>query len=161
MVSNKILNKTISINAPIAKVWDTLTNPDQIKRWLFGTNVISDWKAGSQILFTGNWQGKDYTDKGTILKFEKEKTFQYNYWSGFFGLPDSSENYSVITFGLKTEDNKIALILIQSNFATETAYEHSEKNWDATLRPYEEVNRKLITKCSWTKKCQQQTASPM
>lgn len=142
MASDKTLNKKIRINAPTSKVWDTLTNPDQIKQWLYGTNVISDWKVGSSILSTGNWQGTEYKDKGTILKFQTEKIFQYNYWSGFSGLPDSSENYSIITFDLTPEESNTVLTLTQSNFSTESAYQHSDKNWDATL----EVMKKLIEK---------------
>jgi uncharacterized protein YndB with AHSA1/START domain len=133
MAIDKILTKTININAKTSKVWDALTNPDIIKQWLFGTNVISDWKVGSLIFFTGNWQGTDYKDKGTILQFEKEKIFQYNYWSGFSGLPDSPENYSTISFMLAPANNSTQLTLTQNNFATETAYEHTEQNWKATL----------------------------
>ena len=134
MAIDKILTKPININATPSKIWDALTNPDIIKHWLFGTNVISDWKVGSQILFTGNWQGTDYKDKGTILQFEKEKIFRYSYRSGFSGLPDSStENYSIITFMLAPTNNSTQLTLTQTNFATDTAYEHSDKNWKATL----------------------------
>ncbi|MFO0322108.1 MAG: SRPBCC family protein [Bacteroidota bacterium] len=133
MATDKILNKTISIKATTSEVWKALTNPDLIKQWLFGTKVISDWKVGEPILFTGNWQGTDYEDKGTILKFDPEKVFQYNYWSGFSGKPDVPENYSVITFELKTNSAVTILTLTQSNVASEIAYEHSDKNWDATL----------------------------
>ena len=77
---------------------EALTYPKIIHQWLFGTTVISDWKPGSPILFTGSWQGQEYQDKGTILQLEKEEKFQYNYWSGFPGLPDIGENYSIIGF---------------------------------------------------------------
>ncbi len=140
MSTDKVLAKTISINATTSKVWEALTNSDIIKLWLFGTNVISDWKVGSQLLFTGNWQGTDYADKGTILKFDIEKVFQYNYWSGFSGLADSPENYSVITFELTSDGNATMLTLTQSNFPTEAMYEHTAKNWDATL----ELMKKII-----------------
>ena len=139
MATDKILKKTISINAPTSEVWNALTNPDLIKEWLFGTKVISDWKVGSQILFTGNWQGTDYIDKGTILGFEIEKLFQYNYWSGFSGLPDKPENYAIISFTLTKNGNTTTLTLTQSNF-DETMYEHSDKNWTATL----ELMKKII-----------------
>ncbi|MCD0470348.1 SRPBCC domain-containing protein [Flavobacterium sp. JAS] len=142
MATDKILNKTISINAPISKVWNVLTNPEEIKEWLFGTIVISNWRVGDPILFTGSWQGVDYEDKGVILKFEIEKVFEYNYWSGFSGLPDSPENYSVILFELTANDDKTILTLTHSNFATETMYEHSDKNWDATL----DLMKKIIEK---------------
>lgn len=133
MAFDKILSMTINIKATPSKVWDALTNPAIIKKWLFGTDVISDWKIGSEILFTGNYQGTDYRDKGTILQFEKEKTFKYNYWSGFSGLPDNPENYSVIAFMLSPADSGTELTLTQNNFPTGTAYEHTAQNWTATL----------------------------
>lgn len=140
MATDKILRKTIHISAPTSEVWKALTKPDLIKEWLFGTKVISEWKVGTSILFTGNWQGTDYADKGTILKFDIEKVFQYNYWSGFSGLPDSPENYSVITFELSWNADATLLTLTQSNFPTEAMYEHTAKNWDATL----ELLKKII-----------------
>ncbi|MEP7196141.1 MAG: SRPBCC family protein [Saprospiraceae bacterium] len=133
MASDRILKKTILIQATTAQVWNALTNPEKIKEWLYGTNVKSDWKVGSSIIFTGNWEGTEYIDKGTILKFEIEKVLQYNYWSSFSGLTDSAENYSVLSFILKQSDNATELTLEQSNFATEIMYEHSDKNWDSTL----------------------------
>ena len=142
MAKELILEKKINIKAPVSKVWDALTNPELIKEWLFGTNVISDWKVGSPILFTGNWQGKAYEDKGTVLKFDVEKAFRYNYWSSFSGLPDSAENYSVITFDLTPGDNETILTLTHSNFETETMYEHLDKNWGATL----DTMKRLIEK---------------
>jgi uncharacterized protein YndB with AHSA1/START domain len=142
MAFDKILNKTISINAPTSEVWNALTNPSLIKEWLFGTNVISDWKVGSPLLFTGTWQGTEYRDKGTIVQLEKEKVFQYNYWSGFSGLADSIENYSTITFELAGGNNSTQLTLTQANFPTEEAYEHTAQNWDATL----ELMKKIIEK---------------
>ncbi|MFI5153097.1 MAG: SRPBCC family protein [Chitinophagales bacterium] len=140
MASDKILKKTIPINAPASAVWKALTKPDLIKEWLFGTNVISDWRVGCSILFAGNWQGKDYADKGTILRFEIEKVFEYNYWSGFSGLPDRPENYSVIRFELAPNGNATILTLTQNNFPTEAMYEHTAQNWDATL----ELMKKII-----------------
>lgn len=140
MARNKILKKTIRINAPTSEVWKVLTIPKLIKEWLFGTKVISDWKVGSPILFTGTWQGTDYADKGTVLKFDIEEVFQYNYWSGFSGLPDSPENYSVIRFELTPIDNATMLTLTHSNFPNEALYEHTDKNWDMTL----ELIKKIV-----------------
>jgi hypothetical protein len=33
-----------------------------------GTEVISDWKEGSTIIYTGEYEGKKYHDKGLIKK---------------------------------------------------------------------------------------------
>jgi uncharacterized protein YndB with AHSA1/START domain len=133
MGTDKKIIKSIHINAGASKVWNALTNPDMISQWLYGTNVISDWKAGDPIRFTGSWNGVDYEDKGIIQRIENEKVFEYSYWSGFSGLPDSSENYSLIHFLLAPEGSSTKLTLMHSNFATDTMYEHTEKNWDESL----------------------------
>jgi uncharacterized protein YndB with AHSA1/START domain len=133
MTQELLLNKSIDVNAPVSMVWDALTKPAIIKEWLYGTNTISEWKIGSPILFMGTFNGKEYKDKGIILQLEKEKILQYTYWSGFSGLPDTPENYSIVTFLLKTAADKTVLTLTQSNYATETAYERSEKSWKTTL----------------------------
>ena len=142
MAIDKLLQKTINIKAPASKVWDALTNPAIIKEWLFGTNVITDWKTGSPILFTGTWNGVDYKDKGTILQIEKERTLQYNYWSGFSGLPDVPENYSTITFSLLPDNGDTHLSLMQKDFANEAMLEHSDKNWDETLKLFKSICEK-------------------
>ncbi|TGL77199.1 SRPBCC family protein [Leptospira yasudae] len=134
MSQKLILKKQISIQAPIAKVWNGLIDPEIIKLYLYGTKTISDWKVGSPIVFTGFWEEKEYKDHGTILKFEKEKIFQYNYWSNFSGIPDVPENYSIITFELKSEGTSTLLTLTQENFPTQTSYEHSDTGWDHSLK---------------------------
>jgi len=69
-----IANASIFISATAAKVWNALTNPELIRQYMFGTNVVSDWREGSPIVWKGEWQGTTYEDKGVILKL-KPKTF--------------------------------------------------------------------------------------
>lgn len=129
-----VLKKTVSINAPTPKVWEALVTPEWIKQYLFGTKTISEWKVGGPIVFTGTWEGTEYKDKGTILKFEKEKMLQYDYWSGFSGLPDVPENYSIITFELSSHAGQTMLSLTQNNFVDQKSLEHSGKNWEGVLQ---------------------------
>ncbi|MCE3296061.1 MAG: ATPase [Crocinitomicaceae bacterium] len=139
MAIDKILQRTVSINAGAAKVWDALTNPGQISKWLFGTKTETDWKPGSEIRFSGSWEGRDYEDKGRILQCETEKILEYTYWSGFSGLADEPENYSIITFELQETNDGTDLSLTQRNFATEEMCEHSGKNWDSSLQLMKET----------------------
>src|SRR5258706_3209022 len=44
-------------------------SPEILKQYYFGADIISDWKMGSSIIYKGEWQGKPYEDKGTILAF--------------------------------------------------------------------------------------------
>jgi uncharacterized protein YndB with AHSA1/START domain len=102
MYPEKIITKSISINAVVSKVWEVLTNPEIMKDWMFDSEieVISDWKIGSPILFRGKFHGKKFEDKGKILAFEPEKVFSYSYLSWISRLPDSPENYTIIEFQL-------------------------------------------------------------
>jgi uncharacterized protein YndB with AHSA1/START domain len=51
---------SITIAAPTKKVWDALVNPAAIKKYYFGTTVVSGWHRGSPIVWKGEWQGKVY-----------------------------------------------------------------------------------------------------
>lgn len=130
------------IDAPASEVWDALTNPEKIKKYFFGTEVISDWKTGSSLQFKGEWEGKEYLDKGTILKSEKEKIFQYDYLSSFSGLEDKPENYAIVTYELQSENGKTKLIITQHNNATEESKKHSEENWNYILNSLKELVEK-------------------
>ncbi len=57
-MSNLSLKTSIEINAPSAKVWAALTDPAIVKQYFFGTNVKSDWKRGSPIIWEGEWEGR-------------------------------------------------------------------------------------------------------
>jgi uncharacterized protein YndB with AHSA1/START domain len=129
-MKSDIIGKTsILINAPAAKVWGALTTPALIKEYFFGTNAESDWKVGSPITFSGEWEGKKYQDKGTILENVPNKKLKYNYWSSMSGIEDKPENYVDITYELKEKDNKTELTIIQENIPDEKMREHSEENW--------------------------------
>ena len=58
-----------TIHAPASKVWDALTKPELIKQYLFGTDVISDWKVGSPITYKGEWQGKSFEEYALVAAF--------------------------------------------------------------------------------------------
>ena len=59
--------KTVTIDAPRAKVWDALTNPAKVKQYMHGTNLSTDWKVGSPIAWKGEWKGQSYVDKAPFL----------------------------------------------------------------------------------------------
>jgi uncharacterized protein YndB with AHSA1/START domain len=133
MKNNITGHAAIVINAPANKVWEALTNPQQIKKYFFGTDAISDWKKGSPIYFRGEWQGKKYEDKGTILETKPNQIFKYTYWSSMSGIEDKPENYVTITYDLKEEKNKTTLTITQENIPDEKTKQHSEENWNKVL----------------------------
>ena len=126
-------NVSIDIDAPKSKVWDALTNPEQIKKYLFGTQTSSDWKVGSPITFRGEWEGKAYEDKGTILQIEPEKILKYSYWSSMSNTKDEPDNYQIMTYVLESAGVKTRLSILQESCPSEEARKHSESNWKYVL----------------------------
>ncbi len=139
MQNNLIAKSTITINAPASKVWEALTSAEMIKKYLFGTQVTTDWKEGSPITYKGVWEGKEYEDKGTILKIEPERLLVSTYWSSIAGLADEPENYKKVTYELTSNDGGTELTITQDNNATEEEKNHSERNWKMVLTSLKEL----------------------
>jgi uncharacterized protein YndB with AHSA1/START domain len=133
MSKTPIANATATINAPASKVWDALTKPDQIKQYMFGTDVTTDWKVGSPITYKGEWKGKAYEDKGKVLEIEPGKRLVSTFWSALAGLPDTPENYKTVGYELSPAGDKTKLSITQDNNATQEEATEAEKNWHMVL----------------------------
>ena len=121
-----VVKGSTDINADVAKVWDVMTNPDIIKEYLFGTETVTDWQVGSEVVFQGEYGEHKYRDHGVVLENIPQQKLSYSYWSGFTGLEDKPENYSTITYLLeKKSDQLTTLSWIQRGYATEEGYKHS------------------------------------
>jgi len=132
----------LEINAPKSKIWAALTKPEIVKQYFFGTNLITNWKVGGQILWKGEWEGKPYEDKGTVLAFDPENSLKYDYFSNFSGLPDVPENYQPITYVVKENKGKTELTIIHENCPSEEVRAHSEGNWKAVFNSMKELIEK-------------------
>ena len=110
-LDGKIVNKTVNINAPTSKVWDALTNPELMKKWMSETeiHIITDWKVGNPIIIRGNLHGINFENNGKVLRFEPEKILQYSHLSSLSRLPDKPENHSVLDFRLAPVEDQTAL----------------------------------------------------
>ena len=142
MSANLIAKASTTISAPAPTVWDALTNPKLIKQYFFGTNAVSDWKEGSPLVFKGEWNGKEYVDKGVILKSDPAKLFQYTYLSSFSGLADVPENYANITYELFEDNGETTLNIKQENVANEDVRKHTEENWGQVLKNLKDLLEK-------------------
>lgn len=130
----KYSSKTsIEINAPVEKVWDALTNPEIVKKYLFGTNLKANWEIGGDITYSGEWEGKAYQDKGKIQDLEVNKKLHTTYWSSMSGTEDKEENYDAVDYDLEENDGKTTLSITQSNDRSQESVDHSMKNWEQVL----------------------------
>jgi uncharacterized protein YndB with AHSA1/START domain len=134
-MQDKLIAKAeTSIDAPAQDVWTALTSSEGNKAFMFGADVKSDWKVGSPITWSGEFNGKAYEDKGEILEFDPGKKLSYSHFSPMSGQPDSPENYHKVTIDLSGSDAKTTRVLLeQDNNATEEAQGESEKNWKTML----------------------------
>ena len=132
-------NATTTIDAPLVKVWEALTNPEVIRLYLFGTEVTTDWQVGSPITYRGVWEGKDYEDKGEVLQVEPEKLLVSTFWSSLSGLPDVPENYKTVRYELAPEGNGTRLTVAQGNNISQEEADHSEQNWKTVLEGIKKV----------------------
>jgi uncharacterized protein YndB with AHSA1/START domain len=133
MATPLVAHASIRVNAPRATVWDALIDPEQIKRYFFGTTVVTDWTVGSPIIWQGEWQGSAYEDKGVIQAVEPERLLEYTHFSPLSGQPDLPENYHTITIELTDDGAATVVALAQDNNGSETEREHSEANWNMVL----------------------------
>ncbi|HTX73538.1 MAG TPA: SRPBCC domain-containing protein [Rectinemataceae bacterium] len=127
------LHVQIEIHSTPQAVWDALTKPELVKKYLFGTEMKADWRVGGKISYSGEWEGKRYEDKGEIKVFEPRKLFVSTYWSPFSGLPDAPENYQTVSYRISPQGDAVLLELTQDNIKDEAARTHSEANWKKVL----------------------------
>ncbi|HMQ46811.1 MAG TPA: SRPBCC family protein [Saprospiraceae bacterium] len=121
-------------------LWVWLTEPERIRQYFFGTNLVTSWQPGTTIFWRGEWEGKAYEDKGTVLKFEPEKMLEYDYFSSWSEAEDIPENYQIIRYELEAQGDHTLLTITQSNIPTEEQKDHSVQNWKGLM---EEMNRLL------------------
>lgn len=131
-----IINKTININAPASRVWEALTTPAIMKRWMTDAemDIISDFKTGSAIVIRGNLHGIPYENKGTILQNDPSSVLKYNYWSSLSQHEDVPENYSLITFRLMFAEGTTTLVFTQTNFTEDVIFRHFNFYWNTALQ---------------------------
>ena len=127
------------IDASPDQVWSALTDPEQIKKYMFGSQVETDWQPGSPIVWKGEYEGKQYEDKGEIVEIEPERRLKMTHFSPLGGQEDVPENYHTLLYGLEAQDGKTRVSLSQDNNPSEEAAEHSKANWEQMLTGLKQV----------------------
>jgi uncharacterized protein YndB with AHSA1/START domain len=121
------------IKASPERVWDALVDPEQIKQYMFGSQVETDWKPGSAIVWKGEYEGKPYQDKGQILTVEPQHRLEVTHFSPMSGQKDEPANYHRLTYVLDGDGDTTHLSLSQDNNGSQEEAEHSKANWQMML----------------------------
>ena len=124
---------SVVIQAPREAIWRAITDPAIVKRYFFGTNLVTDWKVGNPLFFRGEWEGKAYEDRGTVRSFDPLNTLSFDYWSSMSGIPDKPELRQIVRYDLTEEGDGVRVSIQQSNVDTQERADHSAKNWQGVL----------------------------
>lgn len=120
------------VNAPIEKIWDALTQPEIVKKQFFGSDQVTNWKVGSQILWTGEFEGTTYEDKGIVQEFITKNRLAYKYSISWSGLADKPKNDLLVNYEVNETESGTFLTSTQSNYDEEKV-KHPEKDWKIVI----------------------------
>ncbi len=113
-----IIKNEIIINAPAAKVWDALVNPEKTKQYMFGCETVSEWKEGSRLEWKGSYEGKEMVFvKGEIVKIVPGKHLTYTTIDPNSSIADIPENYLWVKYDLEEQPGKTRFTVQQGDYS--------------------------------------------
>jgi uncharacterized protein YndB with AHSA1/START domain len=132
---------SVDIDASPTTVWNALTDPASIARYMHGTSVDTDWSEGSSIFWRGEWEGKDYEDKGEVVTFDPPQRLAVTHWSPLTGEPDVPENYHHVRYDVEAiGEGRTRLTLTHGNSPTQEAADTMiENGWRPTLEAIKQL----------------------
>jgi uncharacterized protein YndB with AHSA1/START domain len=141
-MSGKVATAGVVVEATSDRVWAALTDPAQIREYMMGSQVESDWRVGSPITWMGEFDGRKYEDKGEILEFEPNRRLAMTHFSPLSGAEDKPENYHHLLFELDDVGNTTRVSLSQDGNSSDEEAAHSAKNWQMMLDGLKKVVEK-------------------
>ena len=121
------------VAAPPERVWKAMTDPDQVAQYMMGSRVETDWKPGSPITWSGEWEGKPYQDKGRVLAAEPVRLLEVTHYSPLTGDADVPENYHILRYELVQAGSGTAVSLTQDGCESEEQAAQFSHNWHGML----------------------------
>ncbi|WP_187471128.1 SRPBCC family protein [Luteimonas viscosa] len=128
-----VASKCIAIDSPRETVWRVLTQPEYVRQYLFGAELVTDWTVGNAVIFRGEYQGQPWQDHGVVLEVERPARLRYSYYGGACGLDDRPEHYATVTYALEETPHGTALTVRQQGYRDEASRSRSEGSWEGIL----------------------------
>lgn len=111
----KTSESVVTIQAPVRKVWLALTQPDLVKQWQYGSDLLTTWQPGTPIVFRNEWNGQTFEQRGTVVEFTPESRVKY---SLFFPRPDLQDvpaNHFFMIYELNESDGMTTVVFRQED----------------------------------------------
>ena len=131
------LVREITINAPAAKVFAALTDPDQLPKWwgddetYHCTSMERDLRVGGTWKTTGvGTDGGEFTVEGKYLAIDAPRLLEYS-WLPSFGTPHDAE--TVVRIELAESNGATHLRLTHSGFSSRESRDQHDAGWVSVL----------------------------
>ena len=123
----------VDVEAAPDRVWEAITDPEQIAQYMMGSRVDTDWEVGSPITWSGEMDGKSYQDKGEVLEVDPGRRLTVTHYSPLMGQEDTPENYHTVSYDLAPSDDGTTVSLTQDGCTSEAEAEQFSQNWQGML----------------------------
>ena len=129
-MTNPLITVETLIDADASSVWDTLT---QRKSAMFmGADVDTDWRQGSPLTMSGEFNGKPFKDHGEIRSSEPKRHLAFTHFSGA-----QTENVNLVDIRLDPQGERTKVTLSQTPQGGPAPDDRKiaefRKNWEAML----------------------------
>jgi uncharacterized protein YndB with AHSA1/START domain len=128
--------QTVTIHAPIQVVWESLTQTEQMARWMgehdLEIRVETDWTIGGPIVVHG-FHHVRFQNIGKVVAFKPMERLIYTHLSSLSRLPDVPANHTTLDFHLDSLGSATSLALVASGFPTDSIFKHLQFYWGGTL----------------------------
>jgi uncharacterized protein YndB with AHSA1/START domain len=133
---------TIIIDASMQRVWDTVTKPELVKLWQFGSDLLTTWEVGSNIKFRSEWGDNVFEQWGIILEIQPIQLVKYSLFAPRPELEDKPENYFIMSYILTRENGKTKLEIIQEDNRPNAVQEELQGEENPVLKSLKELAEK-------------------
>lgn len=131
--SRGLVELSIEIPATADAIWRVLVDTELSERWLGGFRMVSTWTVGGPFTITGQLNGDQHAETGTLLAIEAPTLLRWQHWSSLWRVPDLPEHRAVMTVRLTPESDLTRVSLTHELPAVEAIVPHSRFFWTVSL----------------------------
>lgn len=108
----KQIEREIIIDAPVSRVWATITQPQHLGTWFGDNGAEVDLRPGGTMKISWKEHGSQLT---TIERVEPERYFSWR-WMSPAGQTPNADNSTLVEFSLTPEGNGTRLRVVETGF---------------------------------------------
>ena len=130
---------TIRLDTTKSKVWDTLTKPELVKLWQYGSDLQTSWEIGTTIKFRTEWEDKVFEQWGQVLEIRQYELIKYSLFAPRPDLEDKPENYFIMSYVLTDENGQTKLEIIQEDNRPNAVQEEPQGEENPVLKSLKDI----------------------